>query len=206
MLDKSIPYKSIIMKMPWEGVRALLARPEPSLPAGFTWRFYQPGDIKNWAAIETSVLEFNTQQDAEAYFAANFLPEEKALACRGVYILDEKGRPVATATAWYMNSAQGHQAALHWVAVRPECQGLGLGKAVVLLALRAAANEEPEQDVWLHTQTWSHVAVKLYHKLGFAVQRRQTLADSTNEYEEAMALLRQVEDEDFVKALVAAAQ
>lgn len=206
MLDKSIPYKSIIMKMPWARVQALHDGPEPALPAGFTWRYYQDGDIRSWAAVETSVLEFNAPEEAEKYFQENFLPDEAALARRGVYILDENQRPVATATAWYMDSDQGHQAALHWVAVRPECQGLGLGKAVVLLALRAAAIEEPGEDVWLHTQTWSHVAVRLYHKLGFTVQKKRTLADGGNDYDEAMPILRLVEDDAFVKALEKAAE
>ena len=41
MLDKSIPYKEITMRLPAE---KLILLDEPILPEGYAFRLYQPGD------------------------------------------------------------------------------------------------------------------------------------------------------------------
>ncbi|MBQ4335586.1 MAG: GNAT family N-acetyltransferase, partial [Lentisphaeria bacterium] len=61
MLDKSLPYYDIIMKMPG---RNLLSLPEPVLPEGYSFRLYKPGDEYAWARLESQVLEFPTHGKA----------------------------------------------------------------------------------------------------------------------------------------------
>ena len=158
MLDKSIPYKNIIMRMPSDQVSSLAA---PVLPAGFRFRLYQDGDAAHWARIETSVLEFHDEAAASHYFLRDYLPFSDDLKRRCVFVVDQDNRPVATATAWYARSELGYQASLHWVAVMPAYQGLGLGKAVVQQTLSLFPALDSGEDVWLHTQTRSHVAVRL---------------------------------------------
>lgn len=123
--------------------------------------------IKSWGEIEASVLEFTSESEAEEYFIKSYLPYEIQLIHRCIFIIDMYNRPVATATAWYADSELGHQASLHWVSVRPEYQGLGLGKAIVQKSMQVFRELEPDCAVWLHTQTWSHIAIRMYHGLGF---------------------------------------
>lgn len=202
MLDKSIPYKNIIMRRPAERLEptreASLSGgvlPEPSLPEGFAFKFYGPGDAEHWAELETSVLEFDSVQAAEKYFGQDFLPHEEALKSRMVFVVNDHGKYVATATAWWNDFEGWHQAALHWVSVRPEFQGLGLGGAVVMKAVSLFKQCEPGLDVYLHTQTWSHKAVRLYTKLGFHICKTDTLGNQHNDYSEAMEILLNVMDE-----------
>lgn len=210
MLDKSIPYKNIIMKRPAERLESaerlvpegylVSAKqesplPKPSLPSGFSFKFYSPGDAKHWSEIETSVLEFDDVQVAVKYFGRTFLPHEEALQKRMVFVVSDSGKYVATATAWWNDFKGRHQAALHWVSVRPEFQGMGLGGAVVLKALSLFKQYEPGLDCYLHTQTWSHKAVRLYSKLGFHICKTDTLGNQKNDYSEAMEILRGVLDE-----------
>lgn len=203
MLDKSIPYKNIIMRRPAERIEA--ARPTclsaPSLPDGFSFTFYSSGDAKRWSEIETSVLEFSDVPAAEKYFGQDFRPHEEALQKRMVFVVSDKGEYVATATAWWNDFKGRHQASLHWVSVRPEYQGLGLGGAVILQALSLFPTLEPGLDVYLHTQTWSHKAVRLYSKLGFRLCRADTLGHKNNDFVEAMAILRPVLGESVCEAL-----
>jgi len=213
MLDKSIPYKNIIMRMPSEQVSSQAA---PALPAGFSFRFYQDGDAAYWARIETSVLEFPDEVAALRYFSRDYLPFSDDLKRRCVFVVNQKGLPVATATAWYARSELGYQASLHWVAVMPAYQGLGLGKAVVRQALSLFPALDPGEDVWLHTQTWSHVAVRLYFKLGFRILktgRTAVVTDggdgvkiSDNDYAAAIEVLRPVLEPALLSVLVATAQ
>jgi len=66
MLDKSIPYVPILMRRD-PGTPP----PDFALPPGFRFAYYAPGDEKEWARIETSVLEFEFEMDALLYFQAD---------------------------------------------------------------------------------------------------------------------------------------
>lgn len=177
MLDKSLVYQNILM-------RHLPETPPPKLtvPPGFSLRFYQPGDETSWAEIETSVGEFASEQQALAYFKNRYLPEKEKLQQRCVFFCQNGAEPVATATAWYERLDKQFWPSLHWVAVKPAFQGLGLGKAVTACALRLLKQEHPGQAVYLHTQTWSHKAVGLYLKLGFETVKTETFAQYKNDY------------------------
>lgn len=213
MLDKSIPYKNIIMRMPYDKVQS---QPEPVLPDGFSFRFFQEGDEKHWARIETSVLEFADEASAERYFTRDYLPCLDDLKHRCVFVLNRDKLPVATATAWYASSSLGYQASLHWVSVMPSYQGLGLGKAVVQKTLSIFPATDPGEAVWLHTQTWSHVAVQLYHKLGFNLLKTGQTAVVTNssdgvkispnDYEDAIGVLKNVINPDLLTEMIRTAE
>lgn len=211
MLDKSVPYKNIIMRIDEDD---LYKTEEPKLPEGYRFElFCGEKDVKNWAAIEASVLEFPSQEEAESFLTKAFLPFEEKLKERCLFIVAPDGSYVATASAWYADSDElGHQAMLNWVSVRPGYQGLGLGKAVVQKALLLFQKLEPDYPVFLHTQTWSHPAVRLYHKLGFRMLKTGRLANNNtrdgipkiydNDYAEAVEILKTVMDEKALDDLI----
>lgn len=201
MLDKSLPYKTVIMRLPADA-----ARPEPPcLPEGYSIRTYRPGDGQYWAEIEASVLEFESADRALGYFERDFLPFEAELGKRMCFVCGPDGKPAATAAAWYADCALGCREYLHWVAVKPELQGMGLGRAAVAAALsRAGAGE-----VWLATQTWSWKAIALYASMGFRAVREEKMIEyldgryffAENQTPEALALLRGRLDEKILAAL-----
>ena len=187
MLDKSVPHHDIIMKLSAADARAA----QTALPPGFTCRLYaSPSDADAWAQTEASVLEFCGAADARAYFDRVFAPHEEQLKQRMVFVCNARGTPVANAALWREPSEGGLYPSLHWVAVRPPYQGLRLGRAVVEQTLALAPRLAPGEDIYLHTQTWSHKAVWLYHTLGFRVLRRATFGRSRTEYDGMMCVLR----------------
>ena len=137
MLDKSLPYKSIIMRME-AAVAERLAPPAPA--AGYRIRPFVPGDERHWARIETSVGEFSEEAAARAYFERVYLPEA-ALRC--LFVVTERDEPVATATTWAEEEASLRQLQLQWVAVEPAHQGRGLGRAIATAAVRRAVRLAP---------------------------------------------------------------
>lgn len=187
MIDKSIPYFDVVMVRPGH----LPHVQAPDLPAGYSYHLYQPGDICRWTAVETAVDEFDEESQARAYFEKSFLPYEGELAQRMAFILDAEGQAVADATAWYAeDTALGRVALLHWVAADPRVQGKGLGRAVTCKALSLFAALGPQGDIWLTTQTWSHVAIGLYLSLGFCAHKTYEIAGHTNGYEGAAGVLQ----------------
>jgi len=165
MLDKSIPYVGLIMKMRREKLSEIHV---PELPAGYTYHLYEDGDEIHWARLETAVLEFTDFDKALAYFNREYRdPFREELYRRCAFVCNSEGVPVATATSWFMESSLGHKGWLQWISADPSYQGKGLGRAVIAKALSLYPDLGPNTDIYLHTQTWSHKAMYLYHKFGF---------------------------------------
>ena len=188
MLDKSVPYFDVLMHR--KKGAPIIRYP---LPEGFRFEWFQPGDEKPWARIETSVLEFADEMDALHYFQQTYLPFRAELARRCLFVSAAKGEKIATSMAWWCHTGARRDPWLHWVAVKPEYQGLGIGKAIVSHITAAMVDMEGDRDFYLHTQTWSHRAIRLYEKLGYAITAEKNLFRYTNEnYDKAMAVLREV--------------
>lgn len=170
MLDKSVPYIDIVMRRP-----AMQPPAAPVLPEGY--RFVLFGEegcpdkscMRNWAGIETSVLEFPDEQAAEEYFLREFMPYIDEVRERMIFIVSPEGKKVGTATAWRKNFNGLHTPWVHWVAVKPQYQGQGLGHAIISETIRLLYKKHGYRDYYLHTQTWSHKAVLLYESAGFEI-------------------------------------
>jgi len=189
MLDKSVPYVDVLMHR-----KAGAPLPIYDVPPGFRAVWFRPGDEKDWARLETSVLEFPNEMEALLYFQARFIAFFAELALRCVFLETEAGERVATAMAWWEYSGLRRDPWLHWVSVSPAYQGKGLGKAVVSAALCRMRAIEGDRDFYLHTQTWSHKAIGIYKLLGFEITEDKTLRDYKNEgYAQAIKILEDIE-------------
>ena len=186
MLDKTIPYYHVLMKREkGSPIKEYL------LPNGFNYMLFRAGDEKEWAEIETSVGEFDRAVDALVYFQRDYLPYKNELERRCIFIENDKGRKVATLTIWWCYTELRRDPWIHWVAVCPEYQGLGLGKAIVFEGMKRLMEIEGDRDVYLHTQTWSYKAINIYKKAGFKITNEKGLAGYENsEYEKAIILLQ----------------
>jgi len=185
-MDKRIPHVRITMRRS----AALPGLLPPALPEGYTYRLYEPGDGANWSRIEYLAQEFDSEKDGLRHFGEEFLINEAELSRRMVFVADESGRPVATATAWFHREGDVDIPRLHWVAVVPEKQGLGLGRAVTMKAMSLFPEVGPGGDVILTTQTWSHIAVGLYLRMGFRAKKDDV------DFGRACEVLRSVMRED----------
>ncbi|AEJ38663.1 acetyltransferase, GNAT family [Sulfobacillus acidophilus TPY] len=150
MLDKTLPYFHIIMKR-----KAGLPIAQHALPAEFSLSAFVPGDEMEWAHIETAVGEFMTADEALAYFQETYLPHRNELIRRCMFVRRDDGRAVGTITSWWNTTEERRDPSVHWLAVLPDYQGLGLGKALVSECLQRLVWLEGDRDIFLHTQTWS---------------------------------------------------
>lgn len=188
MLDKSIPYLDVLMH------RKMGAPiPDYNLPVGFRFSYFKSGDEKAWAKIETSVLEFDDELDALIYFQKEYLSSLSEIERRCIFIETDKAEKVATATAWYAYTGVRRDPWLYWIAVHPNYQGLGLGKALVSRIVQLMKEIEGDRDFYLHTQTWSHVAIRVYMKMGFLITDEKNLFVYANDkYPQNIELLKSV--------------
>ena len=185
MLDKSVPYVDVLMRRK-KGSQT----PVFDLPAGYKFSLFRAGDEHEWAKIETSVLEFPDEAGALAYFQESYLPRLSELEKRCLFVENDAGEKVATSTAYGLEYPDPW---LHWVAVMPQYQGLGLGKAIISKITQLMIEIEGDRDFYLHTQTWSHKAIRIYEKFGYEIMSERNIGGYTNEnYDQAIAILNSI--------------
>ena len=191
MLDKSVPYVDVLMHRK-KGSPVV----NIELPDAYKFSLFHSGDEKAWAKIETSVLEFPDEPDALMYFQKEYLPFISELEKRCLFIENCNGEKVATSTAWWCYTGIRRDPWLYWVSVKPQYQGLGLGKAIISKITQMMIDIEGDRDFYLHTQTWSHKAIRIYELFGYSVTSEKNLFKYTNEnYEKAIAVLNSLTSE-----------
>lgn len=200
MLDKSVPFYTIIMKRPYRKAPKLI-----SLPEGFTVRTYRSGDEIAWAEIETLVLEFDSVQQALDCHKG-YLTNIDELNKRQCFAVSPNGIVAATATAWWTQTQKGAIPVVHALGCRPESQGKGLGKAVATKMLESFYEFEQEKEVWLDTQTWSYKAIGLYLDLGFIATKKESYDSTKNEYEQAVPILKEYMKDELFQRFIETAE
>ena len=160
--DFRIRYYELMLRGEITGMR------EIPLPAGFHYEMYRPGDRDAWIGIEKSAKEFETYEQGLDAWKRYYEGRDDELVNRMVFVVNEKGEKVATATAFYdiRGIDQSADGWLHWVAVRREDQGKGLSKPLIshVIQIMKALNQT---HCKIPTQTTTWVAVKVYLDLGF---------------------------------------
>lgn len=187
MLDKSVEFHRVIMHRK-KGTPV----PDSSLPEGYKFVKFKEEDEKEWAEIETSVEEFERTVDALVYFQNNYLPYLEEVKRRTIFIENPEDKKIATLTNWWDYTGFRRDPWLHRVAVKPEYQNKGLGKAIIFEGMKRMLKIEGDTDIYLPTQTWSYKAIGIYQKAGFEITDEKGLGGFDNEYEQAMPILKKL--------------
>ena len=155
------------MSSPGRGVRMERAHlrdlPRTDAPSDFRLRLYEPGDEQAWLSIHREADAYNTFTDAS--FTEQFGADSAEIARRQLYLVDPDDRVVGTTTAWYVAADPG-LGMIHWVAIRPACQGRGLARPLLARAC-ALLGELGHTRAFLSTDTARVAAVCLYFDFGF---------------------------------------
>ena len=141
---------------------------EIPLPEGYTYAFYQDGDRDAWIEIEKSAKEFSSYEEGLNAWQKFYASHTDELYNRMVFVVNEAGEKVATATAYYdiRGIDQSGDGWLHWVAVRREWQGKGLSKPMISHVIQVM-KQLGYTRAKIPTQSTTWLAVKVYLDLGF---------------------------------------
>ena len=168
MLDRSLPYAGVLIVNEDPAVSCDPALADPILPAGYRLSGYQPGYEVGWAELHVAVDQFESVDEGIAMYKREFFtdPEKQRTHC--LFILDETERVVAVTSLWDGDHYGEILPRIHWVAVHPDAQGLGLAKYLLAQALDLHRKLYGEHAcIYLATQTWSWRAIHLYKRFGF---------------------------------------
>ena len=158
--DKRIEYYKLILEKDIDFVI------DYALPEGYSFEFYKAGDRDAWIEIEKSAEEFCTYKEGLEAWNKYYSDKENELLNRMVFVINDEGKKVATATAFYDEKDETGSAWLHWVAVKKEFQGKGLSKPLITNVLKIMQSlGYTHAKIPTQTNTW--LAVKIYLDLGF---------------------------------------
>ncbi len=139
--------------------------PEFALPAAYALRWYQPGDERLWLSIQAPADHYNAI--TPELFTRQFGTDRALLEQRQCYLLNEGGRGIGTATAWFNDDFNGRRyGRVHWVAILPQYQGYGLAKPLMTLVCRRLRDLGHDR-AYLTTSTARIAAINLYFHFGF---------------------------------------
>lgn len=204
--DSRIKYYELLLKRD-----SLENLPKYELPEGYQFAFYEKGDRDTWIAIEKSAKEFEAYEQGLESWNRFYEGKDDELIKRMVFVVNEAGEKVATATAFYDIYGRDKSGAgwLHWVAVRREYQRKGLSKPLISYVL-GVMRSLGYTHAKIPTQTTTWLACKIYLDFGFtpipenAVHSRdgwrivKTVTDHP-----ALEAFEAVEEEDIVQGEVA---
>lgn len=160
--DKRIPYYELLLE------RDLTNIPQYILPVGYHFEFYKIGDRDIWIEIEKSAKEFSSYEEGLKAWNRYYYGKDDELLNRMVFVVNNAGEKVATATAFYDINKKDKSGSgwLHWVSVKREYQGKGLSKPLISYVLNLMKSLG-YTHAKIPTQTTTWLAVKIYLDLGF---------------------------------------
>jgi GNAT superfamily N-acetyltransferase len=138
--------------------------PEEPFPPGWGMRPMTVQDIGLWTDIQIDAEPFITIKPE--LFMQQFGSDLEAVPQRCFLLIDPRGLGMGTISAWYNRDFQGADyGRIHWVSVRPCCQGKGLGKAQLAYAMQVLT--QWHDKAYLVTSTERAGAVAMYLNFGF---------------------------------------
>ncbi len=155
-----------------------------SLPDGFYFDLCKPQELDLWKAFP---FENPTPKDEKMmtdYFANVYESKKDLFFSRCVFVRDQKGTAIATCFLW---KAYNQINTLHWLKVKTEYEGKGIGRALITKLL----SQTDTYPIYLHTQPSSYRAIKLYSDFGFQlITNSGYLGSRTNDLQKCLPILQ----------------
>lgn len=200
LLEKNIPYKSIIMRCD-----SINGEAYSEVSEFFSIEKYHDGMKTIWADIQKMSGQFDgvSDDDIITYFEKTFLNDNNEIEDRCFFLKDlVEGKYIGTCCAWFSNKEDKEVPVLHWLAVLPSYRNKGCARILITQVMQYFERKYEKQSIYLHTQPESYQAIKLYNDFGFNMTKKDCYGHAINEYEAAIDVLREVMSAEEFKKLI----
>ncbi|MGI6239195.1 MAG: GNAT family N-acetyltransferase [Christensenellales bacterium] len=153
-------------------------------PKGITIRALRPGEYGAWCDLQCGTSAA-ARAAVDGFYQTVYAPEGDLFYERCLVAEDGAGEIMGSCMIW---TAYARFPTLHWLKVRPDCEGRGIGRALISRAMAGvAAGDYP---VYLHTHPGCLRAIKLYADFGFGFITDDVVGRRKNELSESLPFLR----------------
>jgi len=173
------------------------------LPAGYHFRTCRRDELEVWMTMhyDDKALAEAQKPEMRRYFEEVYAPAGEEFWERCLFVCRDAGdEPVGTCFAWL---AYGSVTTIHWYKVRKDCEGLGLGRAMLSEVMKSLT--PGDYPVFLHTHPACCRALRLYSDFGFSMLKDAQVGFRKNDLEDALPYLRRHMPERFYNSLKFAA-
>jgi ribosomal protein S18 acetylase RimI-like enzyme len=193
MKEEEIPDKNIFMMC-----EALNRNALAGLPIGFSVRNCRPEELDSWKAMPFDNAELAQEYNGfmSEYFALTYGGKEDLFFAKTLFVCDDQDKPVATCLSW---KAYEEFYTIQWFKVLKECEGRGIGRALLSIILDAL--DKRDFPVYLHTQPSSFRAIKLYSDFGFSLLSGVKFGTRKNDLEECLPILKTFMPKEYFQEL-----
>jgi len=180
----------------------MICREEPKnaytdLGKTFSFRNLRSEELELWKAMPFDSLEeyYQYKDFMDDYYQRTYTSDE-SLFYKNTYVVNGASEEIlGTCTIW---RAYGAFNSIHWLKVKKEYEGLGIGRALLTKIFKGL--NKSDYPVYLHTQPESYRAIKLYSDFGFKILKDKIIGPRINEYRDSLSYLRtNMPEQDFVK-------
>ena len=143
MLDRTIPFYNTILRCDKYTFQPI------TLPDAYRIISYQPGFEQDWARLEYSAGDFDSEKEAVEYFQSKYLSGDGSTDDL-LFTLDNSGKVIGSCISW-TDDRNGHPVnSLHWLIVEEDCQRKGLGRALCIAAMNRFYQKGCEPSLYPH--------------------------------------------------------
>ena len=157
------------------------------MPNGYSIRYLRENELDLWKRIH-----FDDDETADKYFGYMtewfnrvYAPKSNLFFKTCLVAADGNDVPVGTCFTWKLADKF---TTVHWYKVVKSHEGQGIGRALLSAAMRKLSDED--FPVFLHTQTGSFKAIKLYSDFGFKLLKDKTIGQRPNDLEQGLPILK----------------
>ena len=140
-----------------------IAAPVPDVP----WRPFRPGDEEAWLAVNNRAFDWHPEQGGWTLHMLQEQLVEAWVDLDGILLHERHGRLAAFCWTKVHADHDPPLGEIYVIAVDPDFQGVGLGKAMTLLAMDWLHRQRGITVGNLYVDASNTTAVALYERLGF---------------------------------------
>ena len=137
--------------------------PNVDVPPGFAIRAMNIEESDSWNNIVLGAEQWLTL--SKNLFFEEFSQHFALVPQRCFFAVTPEDKPVGTASAWIYKIDEVDFGLIHWVAVSPDYQGIGIGKGLMCYTMKQMQNWHDRAILNTHSKRLT--AIRLYLDLGF---------------------------------------
>lgn len=158
------------------------------LPDGYTFDLCREDELDIWMAFpfDSPAQAAEYRPFMEQCFRDIYQPQRDEFFRRCLFVRDASGKPVATGFTWL---SYGRVYTLQWIKTLPECEGKGIGRALISRLMTDLPDDA--YPVYLHTHPECLRALHLYTDFGFRLLTDPRIGYRDNDLQTCLPILQQ---------------
>ena len=159
-----------------------------NLPKEYFARNLRKTELEIWKKLPFFEYEYTEKEHniMTEWYNLLYGKNEELFYNKCLVVCNRKDEIIGTGFLWRSYDCQINS--VHWLKVIPEYESKGIGRALLTILFQNI--EEKDLPIYLHTQTGSYRAIKLYSDFGFKILTDSKIGKINNEINECKGILK----------------